>query len=104
MHKITIARYRCIIGAARSQFLGARLPMHMDGANAAPRTTEDALNFCLPGCLLVSYWPLVLREHRITRGFIYECRESAPKYKYDGAEGYVHGRVLRGRVVDARRV
>ena len=56
------------------------------------------------GCLLVSYWPLVLREHRITRGFIYECRESAPKYKYDGAKGYVHGRVLRGRVVDARSV
>ena len=34
----------------------------------------------------------------------YECRESAPKYKYDGAKGYVHGRVLRGRVVDARSV
>ena len=39
-----------------------------------------------------------------SRKIFYECRESAPRYKYDGAKGYVHGRVLRGRVVDARSV
>ena len=36
----------------------------------------------------------------------YECRESAPKYKYDGAaEGYVHGRgCLEGAWSRARSV
>ena len=57
MHKITIARYRCIIGAARSF---ARLPFHGFGADAAPgrQRTHRVLNFVSAGCLLVSHKPL----------------------------------------------
>ena len=57
MHKITIARYRCIIGAARSF---ARLPFHGFGADTAPgrQRTHRVLNFVSAGCLLVSHKPL----------------------------------------------